>query len=200
MLPPLVSIALNRYGLNGTFLIMAGVTLNVCVCGMLFRPATFYMSRYRLKRARQCRPMCNGGMRADRLVVSIIRVDTHDTNLAHQNENNVKPVNNTSELYSKDQELHRRKKPAFDWDVLRSPLLYLYAMSECIADSSFTNIYNMLPSHAQQLGVSKTNSVLIISIIGAGDLVSRMCIGGFADVNLFRKRHIYQVRCLLAPL
>ena len=200
MLPPLVSLSLNRYGLNGTFLIMAGVTLNVCACGMLFRPATFYMSRYRLKRARQCRAMCNDGVRHDRLVVSIITVDSHGKDLARQHENKAKPVDNPSAFYLKDQYLRRRKKPVFDWNVLRSPLLYIYAMSECIADSSFSNIYNMLPSHALQLGVSKPNSVWIISIIGAADLISRMCIGGFADINLFRKRHIYQVRCIQSRL
>ena len=54
-IPPLMVYAQENYGLEGTLLIMAGVTLNLCVSGMLFRPAAFYMQRYRLRLARKRR-------------------------------------------------------------------------------------------------------------------------------------------------
>ena len=54
-IPPLMLYALDTYGLEGTLLIVGGLALNLCVCGMLFRPAEFYLRRYRLKMERQPR-------------------------------------------------------------------------------------------------------------------------------------------------
>ncbi|KAI0207984.1 Monocarboxylate transporter 12 [Lamellibrachia satsuma] len=54
-IPPLMVYTLDTYGLEGTLLIMGGITLNLCVCGMLFRPAKFYMRRHCLKLERQRR-------------------------------------------------------------------------------------------------------------------------------------------------
>ena len=192
VLPPLVSLALTRYGLNGTFLIMAGVSFNLCVCGMLFRPATFYLTR--LKRTRHFGAKYSGSRRYERNVVSIVSVDFPVTDLGLRSNNNTQAANIPSTYCMESQYLRAREKPAFDWHVLRNPLLYLYAVPLYVADSSFSNIFNILPSHTQRLGVSKTDAAWIISIVGVADLVSRLCIGGFADLNLFRKRHIFQVR------
>ena len=62
-IPPLMVYALEIYGLEGTLLIMGGITVNLCVSGMLFRPAEFYMRRYCLKlekRRRICSAVLNG--------------------------------------------------------------------------------------------------------------------------------------------
>ena len=50
---PLMLYALDTYGLEGTLLIVGGIALNICVCGMLFRPAKFYLRRHCLKGERQ---------------------------------------------------------------------------------------------------------------------------------------------------
>ena len=52
-IPPLILFALNNYGLEGTLLIMGGLALNLCVCGMLFRPPKFYLRRHCLNMQRQ---------------------------------------------------------------------------------------------------------------------------------------------------
>ena len=52
-IPPLMLYALDTYGLEGTLLIMGGIALNICVCGMLFRPANFYLRRHSLNMERQ---------------------------------------------------------------------------------------------------------------------------------------------------
>ena len=45
-IPPLMLYALDTYGLEG---IVGEIALNICVCGMLFRPANFYLRRQCLK-------------------------------------------------------------------------------------------------------------------------------------------------------
>ena len=54
-IPPLMLYTLDTYGLEGTLLIMGGIALNIGVCGMLFRPAKFYLRRHCLKLERQLR-------------------------------------------------------------------------------------------------------------------------------------------------
>lgn len=41
------------FGLNGALLLMGGLALNICVCGMLFRPPEFYFRRFLLKQDKQ---------------------------------------------------------------------------------------------------------------------------------------------------
>ncbi|KAI0239773.1 Monocarboxylate transporter 12 [Lamellibrachia satsuma] len=182
VLPPVVRLALTCYGLDGTFLIMAGIFFNLCVCGMLYRPATFYLTRHRLKRTRQFGAKCSDCRRRDCVTVSVINIDVPKTELALR----------SSKIITTANVFRNTKKAVFDWQLLRNPLLYLYAVSLSVANSSFSNIFNILPQHTQQLGVSKTDAVWIVSIVGFADLGSRLCIGGFADLNLFRKRHIFQ--------
>ena len=193
VLPPLVRLALTRYGLHGALLIMAGVSFNLCLCGMLFRPVTFYRTRYRRKRIRHFGVKCSSGRRHVHSVVSIVSVDFPDTDLARRANDNVQSANVPAESGLDGKYMCTRKISVFDWHVLRNPLLYLYAVPLYVADSSFSNIFNILPSHTQRLGVSKADAAWIISIVGVADLVSRLSIGGFADLNLFRKRHIFQV-------
>ena len=185
VLPPLVRLALNHCGLDGTFVIMAGVSFNLCVCGMLFRPVAFYRQRYRRKRTQKLGAECNNGCsRQDRVTVSVINTDVPET---------TEIALRSSKIIATTKTFRETKKCVFDWKLLRNPLLYLYVVSLSVAASSFSNIFNILPQHTQQLGVSKTDSVWIVSILGFGDLGSRVCIGGFADLNIFRKRHILQV-------
>ena len=47
MSAPLITFLLDEYGLRGTFLIVGGVVLNLCVCGSLYRPLSYYDSRIR---------------------------------------------------------------------------------------------------------------------------------------------------------
>ena len=52
-IPPLMLYALDTYGLEGTLLIVGGIALNIGVCGMLFRPAKFYLRQYCLNIERE---------------------------------------------------------------------------------------------------------------------------------------------------
>ena len=56
---PFVRLALDTYGLDGALLLMGGMTLNICVCGMLFRPPDFYFRRHVLNQKKQ-RAMLQG--------------------------------------------------------------------------------------------------------------------------------------------
>ena len=47
--PPLIQSCLDYYGLQGTFIIMAGIMAHVCAAAMLYRQPGFYLSRYLLR-------------------------------------------------------------------------------------------------------------------------------------------------------
>ena len=48
--PPLIQSCLDYYGLQGTFIIMAGIMAQVCAAAMLYRQPGFFLSRYLLRR------------------------------------------------------------------------------------------------------------------------------------------------------
>ena len=50
---PFVRLALDTYGLDGALLLMGGMALNICVCGMLFRPPDFYVRRHVVNQKKQ---------------------------------------------------------------------------------------------------------------------------------------------------
>ena len=47
--PPLIQYCLDYYGLQGTFIITAGITAHVCAAAMLYRQPGFFLSRYLLR-------------------------------------------------------------------------------------------------------------------------------------------------------
>ena len=84
------------------------------------------------------------------------------------------------------------KRSAFRWNLLRNPLLLLYAITLSLCDSSYGNVYMFMPPHATMAGFSSSNAALLISVIGITQAVSRLVVGCVADLNIFDKKHIYQ--------
>ena len=80
--------AKERYGLEGTLIIMGAITLNLCVAGMLFRPAEFYIKHYCLKmeRKRRIRSLVNGADCTPRIGDVVSTTEKKADELGHTNE------------------------------------------------------------------------------------------------------------------
>ncbi|KAI0221208.1 Monocarboxylate transporter 14 [Lamellibrachia satsuma] len=233
-IPPLMVYTLDTYGLEGTLLIMGGITLNLCVSGMLFRPAEFYMRRYCLKlekRRRICSAVLNtvsatgkvtykgdGGYvnpivledicfgedgvtsahvqdkidKPSRIKgnISVIHIENHFTDGTHVD------LNDTSS----DKVNHPRRQPVFECRLLTNPILLIYAMSQAVAVSNYIVMFTTVTPHAEQLGFTPTGAALLVSIMGVADIVSRVGVGAFADMNLVKKQHMYHASLALSCL
>ena len=290
VMPPLMMYTLDTYGLEGTLLIMAGIALNICVVAMLFRPAEFYLKRYRLKLARQ-RRICTAVLMGDKDTAKVKSEIEYDdgaktkgyTNQVfieeiHADQGMVSEANcqqkeespSRKSLHSDDGEdcsegsgpndmRHRayaatderhavfdvdhseqlcindvvknaaessdaetavsagisvvdvdhqsiadvrftptddvKKPPIFDCALLTNPIVLIYAASKALAISSLFNVFIMATPHAELLGFSHAKGSMLVSMMGASDMVTRITVGVFADFNVVKKQHIFHA-CL----
>ena len=306
IMPPLMIYAIDNYGLEGTLLIMGGISLNICVSAMLFRPAKFYMRRYSLKMERRHRNLeaVFGGAKKATVIcyaeckkaeiesattmesmaaghVCLDRDNNRDLEQKAESPPRTQPKNGHSNVIGdvnkttnkrqlngftvmqlsvrqcqscKDNEVNTKdesvtvqtsttavitdkideptvtvsvidieyqsmngvslatdlsgesnlgeKQPVrvFDCSLLTNPMLVIYAVSSAIVSSVYIDIFIMATPHAQLLHFSHTKSVLLVSIMGAADTVSRIAIGIFADSNAVKKHHIFHASVAISSV
>ncbi|KAI0207985.1 hypothetical protein LSAT2_007316 [Lamellibrachia satsuma] len=58
----------------------------------------------------------------------------------------------------------------------------------------------MATPHAEQLGFSLAKAALLVSMMGAADMFSRVAMGVFADLNFVRKRHIFHASLAMSSV
>ncbi|KAL5013010.1 hypothetical protein ScPMuIL_011561 [Solemya velum] len=63
-IPPLFELCFQYYGYTGTFILMASLPLQLCICGSLYRPLSTHLRLQRLRRRRkEHRPGCGSNVR-----------------------------------------------------------------------------------------------------------------------------------------
>ena len=311
-IPPLMVYTLDTYGLEGTLLIMGGITLNLCVCGMLFRPAKFYMRRYCLKLERQRRiraavldgvkeprgsvyvkhetgdiedatnggyvnpiavgdtcldkdtasdqrcphksdsphkeslqrkevasdasdevngtneelndvvivQLCVGECRSytdaqandkddtttEQLRSSVIstdspiKTDNMGISVIDTDYQSIHDAPSTTDINGTSSDNQPSKHPLIEWRLLTNPVLVIYSLSMGMAASTYFDFFIMATPHAEQLGFSRAKAALLISMMGAADMISRVATGVFADLNFVRKRHIFHASLALSSV
>ena len=85
----------------------------------------------------------------------------------------------------------RVKKAPSQWNILKNPLLYIYALTLPLTDSSFVNCSLMVYPYATDIGISNFKGVFLISILGICSGTSSFISGFFSDFNFVKKKHIY---------
>ena len=309
VMPPLMIYAIDNYGLEGTLLIMGGISLNICISAMLFRPAKFYMRRYSLKMERRhrnleavfggaknatviCYAECKRGeidsaMTMESMTTEHIclgRETNRDLEQKAESPRKTQPKNDDSNVIGdlnettdkrqlngftvmqlsvrqcqscKDEDVSKKDESAteqastnaviadivskidkpsvtvsvididyqsmnglsiatdlgaisnldethqlnvFECSLLSNPMLVIYAVSSAIVSSVYIDMFIMATPHAQLLHFSHTKAVLLVSIMGAADTVSRIAIGIFADYNAVKKRHIFHASVAISSV
>ena len=89
--------SLDTYGLNGALLLMAGMSLNICVCGMLFRPPQFYMQRY-MRRQNRKKTAAKETEKINKLAVDDANKPETDANISSNQDAGANPVDSTDAL------------------------------------------------------------------------------------------------------
>ncbi|KAK2181718.1 hypothetical protein NP493_385g03031 [Ridgeia piscesae] len=96
-IPSLIRFSLDTYGLNGALLLMAGMSLNICVCGMLFRPPQFYMQRY-MRRQNRKKTAAKETEKINKLAVDDANKPETDANISSNQDAGANPVDSTDAL------------------------------------------------------------------------------------------------------
>ena len=217
--------AQERYGLEGTLIIMGAITLNLCVAGMLFRPAQFYIKHYCLKmeRKRRMHSIVNGGDGRARIGEVVSTTEKKTDELGYVNEGlQLGDLNSNDDSIVKTDESqkiivsvidsdvadrnnrssanikHNGRQPMFDCRLLATPILLIYAVSQGFAVSNYIVMFMTATPHAEQIGCSSTRAAMLVSIMGVADIVSRVGVGIIADLNIIKKQHMYHASMALS--
>ncbi|XP_025079620.1 uncharacterized protein LOC112555434 [Pomacea canaliculata] len=90
--------------------------------------------------------------------------------------------------------------PLFDWSLLVNPVFLVFMVSLVCMNFSYPNVFVMLPSYCQEVGMDKNAGAFMVSIIGLADLVGRIFIGWFSDLHLFPRKYSFLVSLAAAGL
>lgn len=178
--PPLITLLLEEYSLNGTLLILGALMLNICVCAALLRPPEIYI---------------------------ITNVSNHNgsygtitgTQLTHsQHANPSLSAHEETRLVEQggSQDKEKKGSKSFEWQLIKDPFLMTYCISVFLFHSGVPSAYLYIPSLLQDQGLSLASSAFMFSLVGAGDTVGRLGAGVLGNINLIPQNVLY-VLCVL---
>ena len=78
----------------------------------------------------------------------------------------------------------------FDWSLFKNYMFVMYVLAIACGNTGYVNLFLILPPFGEDLGLSKHNVALLISIAGVCDLVCRIAGGYFADLGYMRRTNI----------
>ena len=155
---------------------MGGAASHATVSGMLFRPPQCYLPRYLMReRIRQKTTQFQSEDRTPDEIILECNANTSNDIITVSADN---PLPN---------------EPPSQWTILKNPLLHIYIVSFSLVDSTYHNIFTMIPPQASDIGIDSYKAVYLLTIAGVSGSVSRLLTGWFADFNLVGKKHFYLV-------
>ncbi|XP_060598536.1 monocarboxylate transporter 12-like isoform X2 [Ruditapes philippinarum] len=79
------------------------------------------------------------------------------------------------------------------FNLLKNSRFTLLVMAFTICSFGHITNYILIPAHIKTLGYSNTYITIGVSIIGGGELIGRIAVGWFADLNIIQKKYIFVV-------
>ena len=167
ILSPILRLLLDNYGLKGALLIMAGISLHVCIAAALMRPA----SAYRRKTKKE---------------PSIIYKKYNRDNITKHNDGSQLKIVSKGK---KPSMLNVFKNicgiyASLEWSLLKKVPYLLHGIAMFLYFAGFPTYFLMTPSHAEQIGHSSSSAAFLVSLCGASELVGRLAAGFVADFRI----------------
>ena len=204
--PPLIEYCLDSYGLSGALLIMGGVMFHVCAIGMLFRPPDFYQIQTDVSLSKTL-PTVGEVLESKYAVLSVAPDDGDNVERSLLSSETTTTTNAnvlTSSVSSGRVNIRNKtnldqsqlQKDTSQWDTLKNPVLYIYALTFPLTGSTFTSCTIIVYLHALDVGISKYNAAFLVATLGVANGVSRLVTGIFSDFKLVKTKHTYQAATL----
>ena len=77
--------------------------------------------------------------------------------------------------------------------LFKCPLFTTYVLSFMCCSLGLTASIILIPAYVKALGYDKTYVALSVTILGGVEVVARILIGWFVDLNLLKRRYIYVI-------
>ena len=179
VLPPIFRLLLDTYGLQGTLLVMASLSLNVCVAGALLRP----VSAYNKKTAKQ----------KDRKALQGEGTETEDPTMS-------KSIGKLFQNCSESIKSICRVYTLLEWSLLKKYSFVLYGLSMLFYVAGYPAYFVSIPAYAKQLGYTKVEAAYLVSVLGLAELVGRLCVGFLADFQFLSTPLLMTVLAVLGTV
>ena len=223
---PLTNALLEEYGLPGTFLVLAGICLNLCVAGMLLRPISFYLPKNNNTRNINIGSTKYEDTEITKGQINTVFYNEHATEEPDTVQNdklhidtafdrglvtkNTPTCTSTNEITKHHQtgtdqtdksdvpvdkvKLTRAGEPTFDWTLLKLGSFWIIGLTFLLGFMGFFNMVAvLLPVHTTAIGLLPDDYALLTSLLGAFDIVGRIFVGWFGDLNLISKSWLWCV-------
>lgn len=179
--PVLTNYLLMEFGLPGTFLVLAGFGLNALVgASMLRTRSPSFFHRLAFKPSDSLEPCLPEKSEADE--TTSLRWDTGQTSCG-------------DEVSIKLPEGSKIGGPIFEtfFATIKDSMFWVVAMSALSSIMVLMLFTMIIVDHAVDIGMSKSQAVLLLPIFSVPDLVGRLCTGWISDKGYMKRHHIYMI-------
>ena len=282
--PPLVQYLLDKYGLQGVLMVLAGIVFNFTVTGALLRPTTFYSERkaklkegqnedkYKVNKNRKL-----NGLHVEMELTLLAKDDdkeepkvfrSHEhfpveyiersrtysdtigmkkwrkrSNEEKQQSSSIPTLKHFIDTLSKisasdingsllsipgahletfDEQVYKDQNnigrshglcctripgtmksillQIFNKDVLCNRLFMMFMLVACMSIVGMAQINMFLPAHSEDIGISKKDVALLLTIMGSLDLVSKILLAFIADLNFIKRHHLLAIASIITGI
>ncbi|XP_025079505.1 monocarboxylate transporter 5-like [Pomacea canaliculata] len=122
-----------------------------------------------------------------------------ETQILNNSELSKAPSQSMEASGSKERKPCEKVLAIFDISLFKLPLFWLVIVSSCFSSIGMVmNIY--IPSLAEEKGISSQDAAILLTIIGACGMTSRLLIGYLADLNLIRRSTLLALTLLFTAI
>ncbi|XP_069103805.1 monocarboxylate transporter 12-like [Argopecten irradians] len=93
-----------------------------------------------------------------------------------------------------------RIKSVLEWSLLKTPSYIIFVIVLFTGVMGQHTLYNILPSVANERGVSDEQGAIVVSILGITDLIGRILFGWLADFGFVKRQTVYHINLTLFAL
>lgn len=218
LIPILVRICVSLYSIRGTMIVLAGLWLQPCIIGALFRPIRLVKSEVssdegnrKLKRAEAKMNISGENTKKDGCVIeydvcnnsltlipSTSNIESQDDEpmtkqlmISHEDHNSEKTYTHSNKNNRKSA-VTKGLKDYFTF--LRNPPMLRILLAIMLGSFAYFNQMFLFPPLAQELEFGGMQGAVLISITGVAEMVSRIPLGYLSDRSFINKQ------CLVASL
>ena len=212
IMPPFVEYLIEFYGIKGTLLLLAGISLNIIVAGALFRPPKMVTLQEKVQLQSEEQNYLNDQKRNDTIDIE----DNNDLDAIHSEANS----SDDSVICKRYGSLERRSSLPTEEDTMEkkdnlvnnlkvalksmfdAKLLLVWPFAIFCGSSFLTYLWSGVPyiylvDYAMELGISSQHSVFLLSIIAIARTIGQLLLGFIGDLKQVNAFILYAV-CITA--
>lgn len=182
VLTPLFQLLIDSYSWRGALLILGGLQLHLCVCGMLLRPLKASRGATRELRAEEeglCLPKDDPGQSKPSLPESDQGLIKKPENVPHSSEAGDDSGTTKADLRTKILRY-------VDYTLITNTKFMVYSMFGVFAALGFFAPALFLVPYARSKGIEEYEAAALMSISAAMDLFGRVVFGWLANLRLVK--------------